>query len=477
MRAHFEAGRDVTDTTPPAAPAGLTATAGLGQVTLDWADATDTVDGYDVYRATVAGGPYTRINASRLFASAYTDTAVSGGTTYHYAVTASDVANHRSAYSDEAAATPPSTEELLGRYAPVLRYETQESYFADSAAEMTDNYVTGRRENSLVGADGSRIAAADPADPLPQLTLGFLADQQYANGATATNSTTSTPPTAPTSRTPSGCVPPATGIAPTGASSSRRARRGCSTGSSTTTTRRTSSASACTRATGSRSRSASTPTACPTPPSTPSTATVSAAPGARSSAAAARRWSTSRSPRTPPTSARASTARDLPDDYHRGTGLAVRPGLEVVTTAPGFLAWRGRWGGSSSSPVAPRRQAKWTNPSAFAADASACTVGAVQAHASAVAARAAVPAPRLRVVRDGGRVTVRYRFGRASGRDRPHTLLVSVTAPGDPGAAVARRVRVVRGGTLVMRARGSVVRASAFSRRGARSRLVTVVLP
>ena len=54
-------------------------------------------------------GPFTRINASRLSASAYTDTSVTGGTTYVYAVTASDIANHRSLYSSQASATPPST--------------------------------------------------------------------------------------------------------------------------------------------------------------------------------------------------------------------------------------------------------------------------------------------------------------------------------------------------------------------------------
>ena len=40
--AHFEAGRDVTDTVAPAAPAGLTATARLERVELDWSDVADT---------------------------------------------------------------------------------------------------------------------------------------------------------------------------------------------------------------------------------------------------------------------------------------------------------------------------------------------------------------------------------------------------------------------------------------------------
>jgi hypothetical protein len=479
---HFQAGRDVTDTTPPPAPTGLTATARLGLVALDWADAADTVDGYDVYRATAAGGPYTRINASRLFASAYTDLAVSGGTTYRYVVTASDVANNRSAYSNEATATPASSDDLLHRYAPQLRYETQESYFADSAAEMTDNYVAGRRENYLVGANGSRIAAADPADPLPQLELGFLADQQYANGSAATTSD---------------YLDEANGSYQQDAQRMRAAGYGDR---------------AYGRVVVSQGKTwlqywlfyyynpqnvlgfgvhegdwESIQVGLDADGMPDSAVYAQHGDGERCTWGQVERDATGAPVVYVALASHASYFQSgvnprgiYPDDYHRGTGLAVRPALEVVTAAPGFLAWRGRWGASSSSPIAPRRQGNWTDPSGFAAGAAACTVGAVQAHASAVAARESVPAPQLRVVRDGGRVTVRYGFARMRGRDRPHTLLVSVGAVGHPGTAVARRVRVLwRHGTLVLPARGgrAVVRASAFSRRGARSRLATVVLP
>ena len=189
IRSHFQAGRDVNDTTAPAAPAGLRATARLGRVDLDWNDVIDTdLDGYDVFRATSAAGPFTRINPSRLSASAYTDTSVTGGTTYVYVVTASDIANHRSLYSSQASATPPSTTDLLRTYAPQLRYETQETYFADSAAEMTDNYVAGSRQNYLVNSSGTRLAAANPADPLANLSLSFLGDPSYADGRAAATS-------------------------------------------------------------------------------------------------------------------------------------------------------------------------------------------------------------------------------------------------------------------------------------------------
>ncbi|WP_410965019.1 hypothetical protein, partial [Salmonella sp. SAL4435] len=73
------------------------------------------------------------------------------------------------------------------QYAPELRYETQESYFADSAAEMTDNYVSGSRTNYLVDSGGTRIAAANPANALADLSLGFLGNPVYADGRAATD--------------------------------------------------------------------------------------------------------------------------------------------------------------------------------------------------------------------------------------------------------------------------------------------------
>ena len=95
------------DTTPPAAPTGLTATAGDSLVSLDWANNAETdLAGYDVYRATVSGGPYTKLNATPLADSAYTDTGLSNGTTYYYVVRAVDTSANPSAASSEASATP-----------------------------------------------------------------------------------------------------------------------------------------------------------------------------------------------------------------------------------------------------------------------------------------------------------------------------------------------------------------------------------
>ncbi len=92
------------DTTPPAPPANLTATADGPAIALDWDDNTEPdFARYSVYRSTTGGGAYTRI-AADLITSAYTDTSAINGTTYHYVVTATDSAANESAHSEEASA-------------------------------------------------------------------------------------------------------------------------------------------------------------------------------------------------------------------------------------------------------------------------------------------------------------------------------------------------------------------------------------
>jgi glucose/arabinose dehydrogenase len=109
---HYALGTTASGTTPsqdpaPAAPTGLTAAAGNGSVTLDWNDNGDAdLAGYDVYRGTTSGGPYSKINAAVLPGSSYTDSSAANGTTYHYVVRAVDGAGQQSTDSNQASATP-----------------------------------------------------------------------------------------------------------------------------------------------------------------------------------------------------------------------------------------------------------------------------------------------------------------------------------------------------------------------------------
>jgi fibronectin type 3 domain-containing protein len=77
----------VSETVNLAAPTGLTATAGTGQVALAWS----TVSGaatYNVYRGTTSNGESSTALATGLTTAAYADTSVAAGTTYYYEVTA-----------------------------------------------------------------------------------------------------------------------------------------------------------------------------------------------------------------------------------------------------------------------------------------------------------------------------------------------------------------------------------------------------
>jgi hypothetical protein len=66
---------------------------------------------------------------------------------------------------------------LLQRHVPVLRYDSQEPYFADAASEWTDN-----PGNQLRRADGTVIAAASADSGQARLSLSFLDPTRYANG-------------------------------------------------------------------------------------------------------------------------------------------------------------------------------------------------------------------------------------------------------------------------------------------------------
>ena len=90
------------DTTPPAAPASSSATAGNGHVSVDWSDVSDPdLGGYRVERKTGAGS-WSQIATTST--SAFTDAKVTIGTTYTYRARAYDGSGNVSAASPEAAA-------------------------------------------------------------------------------------------------------------------------------------------------------------------------------------------------------------------------------------------------------------------------------------------------------------------------------------------------------------------------------------
>ncbi len=94
------------DTTPPGVPNGLTATPANQSITLSWSPVTTTdLAGYTVYQATTSTGPWTAITSTQP-ATTKTVTGLINGTTYWYAVTATDTTGNQSARSTATNATP-----------------------------------------------------------------------------------------------------------------------------------------------------------------------------------------------------------------------------------------------------------------------------------------------------------------------------------------------------------------------------------
>ena len=100
---------EIEDSTPPAAPTGLSVSAGDDAGTLDitWdANTEPDLDGYDLYRSdTGADLTFTKVNTDRITGTTYTDTGLEDNTTYYYMLKAVDDEGLESEYSDQASET------------------------------------------------------------------------------------------------------------------------------------------------------------------------------------------------------------------------------------------------------------------------------------------------------------------------------------------------------------------------------------
>jgi hypothetical protein len=76
-------------------------------VALTWNASVSTVAGYNVYRSTVSGGPYAKINSTLVTPLSYTDSTVQSGTTYYYVTTAVDSSGTESVFSNQVSAVIP----------------------------------------------------------------------------------------------------------------------------------------------------------------------------------------------------------------------------------------------------------------------------------------------------------------------------------------------------------------------------------
>ncbi len=144
--------------TPPAAPAGVTATPGDTLIELAWPAVPEAV-GYHIESSTDQGGPYGWVE--RDFAgTAFTDDTLQNGTTYYYRIYAANAAGD-SPPSAEVSATP------LAAPAPGAFNFSSGSYAAGEAAGSVLVTVTrsggsdGAVSVSFATSDGTALAGVD----------------------------------------------------------------------------------------------------------------------------------------------------------------------------------------------------------------------------------------------------------------------------------------------------------------------------
>jgi hypothetical protein len=85
----------------------LSGTGGQHSVALSWSDTGTGIKGYNIYRSTVSGGSYSKINSAVVVPTSYTDSTVTSGTTYYYVVTATAPSGAESAHSNQITAKVP----------------------------------------------------------------------------------------------------------------------------------------------------------------------------------------------------------------------------------------------------------------------------------------------------------------------------------------------------------------------------------
>ncbi|MFL6624534.1 MAG: fibronectin type III domain-containing protein [Sulfurifustis sp.] len=95
-----------TTGTPPAVAAPTNLAVGINgtTATLSWTAASG-VAGYNVYRSTTSGGPWTRANASLVATTSYSDAGLSANTKYYWVVRSQNSSGAESANSNQASAT------------------------------------------------------------------------------------------------------------------------------------------------------------------------------------------------------------------------------------------------------------------------------------------------------------------------------------------------------------------------------------
>jgi hypothetical protein len=174
-------------------------------------------------------------------------------------------------------------------------------------------------------------------------------------------------------------------------------------------------------------------------------------------------------------------------DYADGRGPEVRAAtlVEVSDTDPGWVAWPGRWGSTrarhrleSNSPRGPAHQGKWADPATFHEEADEIDP---RRRTRAVPPTLGPAPPEISARREDDHAVIAYRLPSAPGRPRAVQLVVTLDSPADalPPASYAHRVEQQVGEfehPLRLDQETYVVRASAADEQGNASEVVSAEL-
>ena len=173
----------------PAAPTGLTATAGSGQVALSWG-ASAGANSYNLRRSTTSGSGYSLI-ATGLGTTSYTDTTTANGTTYYYVVTASKSSPAaESGYSAEVSATPNATVSAIQSWRQANFGTTSNAGGAANTADPDGDGQSNLLEYALgtnPNAAGALPVTAVRSGNVLTLTFSHIGDSTLAYQIEASN--------------------------------------------------------------------------------------------------------------------------------------------------------------------------------------------------------------------------------------------------------------------------------------------------
>jgi len=194
--------------TVPAAPAGLTATAGNAQAALSW-NAVSGATSYNVKRSTTSGGPYTTV-APGVTTPSYTNTGLTNGTTYYYVVSAVNAVGE-GANSSQVSVTPSTGGTPTVPAAPTGLTGTS----GNAQAALSWNAVSGATSYNVKRAttSGGPYTTVAPGVTTPSYTnTGLTNGTTYYYVVSAVNAVGEGANSAQVSVTPSGGGTPTGGL-------------------------------------------------------------------------------------------------------------------------------------------------------------------------------------------------------------------------------------------------------------------------